>query len=104
MDIDAIKQGAWLTEAEIKDLQKNNACFYCQKSGHISKNCFKQKRDRSLLADKQPRLPPPQIKETTDQENINWTKETLRNMMEQAKANLTPEEFVDAMTQSNLDF
>ena len=42
MDIDAARTGN-LTDTQKADLMKNNQCFYCQKKGHRTKECYSKK-------------------------------------------------------------
>ena len=44
MDIDAARTSN-LTDTQKANLMKNNQCFYCQKKGHYTKECYSKKRD-----------------------------------------------------------
>ena len=52
MDVDAIK----LTPEEKAQLQKDRACFNCQKPGHIAANCFRRKGNSPSTQQPQERM------------------------------------------------
>ena len=52
MDVDTIK----ITPEEKAQLQKNRACFHCQKLGHIAANCFRKKENSTPNQQTQERM------------------------------------------------